>query len=212
MLNRVVLTAANTPVCPCGFEIARHGPGDLHPRPSRRTPRARQGAVLLRAGHGRDRRDAQGLQFPDQRGTVDPALQRVPGAPQERPPGHRPRGPRPDQARRVARPGPGRVHYLRQAFRQRLSRHEQAVQRRPGRTADGRRLPDAGVAQAVLRSPAARAAQLPRVRAGRADEPPSRGSTSGTRAPSDGGFVPATAALRSTVHGAPSSASSPRSC
>ena len=76
------------------------------------------------------RRHAPGLRLPGQRGAVDPALQRVPGAAAQRPAQHQPGRPRRAQARGEPRPGERRVRRLRQALRRGLPRHQQGVQHR----------------------------------------------------------------------------------
>ena len=107
----------------------------LAARLRRRVGHRRQGRPHQRQGRDRHRRDAEGLRVPDQRGALDSALQRVSAAAAQRSGGEQSGGARPAEAGRLARSGERRGDDDRAALRGRVSRHQQAVQHRPGAAA-----------------------------------------------------------------------------
>ena len=76
----------------------------------------------------------KGFAFPTNEELWIPLYSEFPPQPRNDPARHQPGGPRPAEARRLARPGERRVHDARQALRRGVSRHQQAVQHRPGRS------------------------------------------------------------------------------
>ena len=132
MMGRDFTAADNQPERRQGGD---HRPRVVAARLRRRVGHHRQGLPPERQGRHRHRRDAAGLRVPDQRGALDSALQRVPAARAQRPGGEQPGGARPAETRRLSRSGERRGDDDGAALRGRLSRHQQAVQHRPGAAA-----------------------------------------------------------------------------